>query len=236
MVASATTTARRNRRRPDVTPLLWWTAPPAVCAPRWFSVVSGGLLREEWRHEQARKGSDNAACPSACQQHDSVPTTAVYLDTSLTPIADRQPESNREQRGTHSERAEREGVHGHTLAGALPTDVHAFPRRLERPPHHGASFTDSHLTRAFAQDTLRGLGYQEFPPPSDLVGMVQAVWVDEGGLCESARVVPDACVDLIALDEDVLVRRRRPRRIAGNRFPFSLLRYVAEARRKARAL
>lgn len=43
--------------------------------------------------------------------------------------------------------------------------------------------------------------YREQPPPADLARVVQAVWTVEGEPGEAMRVVPDACVDLIALGD-----------------------------------
>lgn len=56
--------------------------------------------------------------------------------------------------------------------------------------------------------------YRETPPPAELAELVQVVWTVEGTPGESMRVVPDASVDLIALDggvERVLVNGPMPR-------------------------
>ena len=45
--------------------------------------------------------------------------------------------------------------------------------------------------------------YHETTAPEDLQTVVQATWVVEGAVGTRVRVVPDACVDLIALDEGV---------------------------------
>src|SRR6185437_317983 len=45
--------------------------------------------------------------------------------------------------------------------------------------------------------------YREFAGPEDMRSVVQALWVVEGVIGEAVRVTPDACVDLIALDDGV---------------------------------
>lgn len=43
--------------------------------------------------------------------------------------------------------------------------------------------------------------YEENPPPDDLRAHLRAVWVVEGEVGQKIRVTPDACTDLIALDD-----------------------------------
>lgn len=47
------------------------------------------------------------------------------------------------------------------------------------------------------------MNYRELPPPDDLRAHVRAVWEVEGEVGQQIRVTPDACTDLIALDDRV---------------------------------
>lgn len=43
--------------------------------------------------------------------------------------------------------------------------------------------------------------YQEWPAPADLATHVQSLWVVDGDVGQEIRVTPDACTDVIALDD-----------------------------------
>lgn len=49
---------------------------------------------------------------------------------------------------------------------------------------------------------MAGVGYRELAVPADLRPLVEAVWTGGGG---DARVLPDGCMDLMVLDDEVMV-------------------------------
>ncbi|GAB7068130.1 helix-turn-helix transcriptional regulator [Mycobacterium hodleri] len=70
------------------------------------------------------------------------------------------------------------------------------------------------------------MGYRETAPPRELADLVETAWAADGGL-ESVRVLPDGCMDLIAVDGRVvvagpdvsaLVTSRGPQPTSGLRF------------------